>query len=346
MRFSKNGAWAGAVLVALSHLPVAACAQSTQAWRDVSLRWGGAEQSAHQKSLQQRIAIKSGRAHVDSTSGDTPPPPLDVTHLEHLTLSVPTSALLVARAKLEPMPLAPNVWTLEIPAQPNSISYSSQSTDVLQNGQRLPGETQRGQSSEIHLAFGSEADARAALRALSGARSSRSYDVRYTTREARTLTDEELATVRTGLHYSPATAPLSVGGSASSKLLDERGRTLAVVVVTWLSTDHPGKARAKRPDGSPLELYRLPVGHLKIVLKNMSNCVLSSSASLKTLGSVPVDVVPPVTWDQWFASDWPGRGEVRTADRDVPIVEGARQLLFSPESPSSALAQCRTPIAD
>jgi hypothetical protein len=154
------------------------------------------------------------------------------------------------------------------------------------------------------------------------------FSVRYTTAETRSLTDAESAKLRSELHYEPASAPVSVGGSATTVLKDESGASLVSVTVRWINVVRNGTIRNAK---------------FHVTMKNASNCLFSSSAKF-LIPSSPIDAqgISFATWISWVTLHEPNRGEQTDFDGIATLGDNYQSLVFTPDQPEVALSQCRT----
>lgn len=159
-----------------------------------------------------------------------------------------------------------------------------------------------------------------------------SFSVRYSAGETRSLTDDEYATLRSGLYYDPPTAPISQGGSATTVLKDSTGASLVVVTVRWVSVVRNGSLRT---------------GNFHITMQNNSNCLFGSSASFLIPGS-PIDAqgVSFATWTSWVTLHDPLRGETTNFDGMATLGNDYPSLVFKPDQPEYSMTQCRTLVTN
>jgi len=172
----------------------------------------------------------------------------------------------------------------------------------------------------------------------------KSFDVRFTNQETRSLTDEEFDKLRKGLHYEPKVTALSLGGSATSRLKNNDGRTLATVMIEWIRAERPVKGTKKSKTGAIVKSYGVPVGYFNLTLQNASNCLYSSTASLVIPQSaIGAEAVSSITWSSWVTLHEPGRGQSTNIQTSAPIGNDYNKLLLVPQMEDYSLSQCRTP---
>lgn len=158
------------------------------------------------------------------------------------------------------------------------------------------------------------------------------FNVRYTAGETRSLTDDEFAELRSGLHYDPQTAPISPGGSATTILKDSSGTSLVSVTVRWVSVVRNGSLRN---------------GNFHITMQNNSNCLFTSSATFLIPGSaIDAQGVSFATWTSWVTPHEPLRGETTNFDGIATLGNDYPSLVFKPDQPEYSMTQCRTPITN
>ncbi len=158
------------------------------------------------------------------------------------------------------------------------------------------------------------------------------FDVRYSGRETRSLTDEEFAKLRSGLRYDPPTAAIAPGGSATTVLKESDGSALVTVTVRW-----PGVVR----NGAII------TANFHVTMQNSSNCLFSSNASfLDPSSAINAQAISFAAWSGWVTLHEPSRGETTNFDGAATLGSQYPSLVFRPDQAGYSLTQCRTPIVE